>query len=188
MFGNSGREVVTQTFCSNTAEIAVIAAHLRKISGAWRFLVSFTNDSIQDSNLRLPGPLVWPGVIFEAVRVFGGVVIIKIALIPAYFAVVWDSHDATSVEFYGDREVGHDLRDDDVFVFLGVHESKGVMVVHHDGGDVLPPDVEHGLVYELSQTRLRVIGNRFPEGARIVASTKKPSFSSKKADKVSLFA
>jgi len=90
-FGNSGREVVTQTFCSSTADIVVIAAHLRKISGAWRFLVSATNDSIQDSNLRLPLPAVVPGVIFEPVRIFIGVAIIVVALIPAYFAIVWDS-------------------------------------------------------------------------------------------------
>lgn len=66
-----------------------------------------------------------------------------VPLVPAYLSVVWDVKDSAILEGEGDDEVGLEQWYDPVFIFFLVHECEGVMVLHHQDGDALAPDVQH---------------------------------------------
>lgn len=52
------------------------------------------------------------------------------------------------------------------------------MVLHHEDSIAFAPFVEHGAVYYVGKTPLRVISNRFPEDVWRITSTKEVSFAS----------
>ena len=139
MFGYIGRmPVLSQTFCSKAAAIVDIAVQRRKIFGECRLAVCSTNDSIQESSFLLPLTLVGSVVVFEPVWVFGGIIF---ALVPAYFAVIWDAQDSSMRELNGNYEVVEELWDDFVFVFFGVHKGQGVVFMHGDDNIAFAPDI-----------------------------------------------
>ena len=120
-----------------------IAVHLRKIGGEWRLAVWSTKDSIQDSSFLLPLSVVVAVVFFEPVWVL---LFMKLAFIPANFAVIGDTQNSAMGQWDGDDKVFHEHGDDLVFVLLGIHKGQGVVVVHHDADITLAPNFEHGLV------------------------------------------
>lgn len=95
IFGNNGREVLIQTFCSKAAAIVDIAVQRRKISGACRLSVWSMKDFIHDVNLRLPASVVMPSPIPQSVGVFIRVVF---AFVPPGLAVVGDAEGAVVEE------------------------------------------------------------------------------------------
>src|SRR6266581_2428733 len=73
----------------------------------------------------------------------------------------------------------------DIFIFFLIHESKGVMILHHYEAEPLAPDFEHGSIYDISKGTLRIIRNPFSLCRWIITSSKEPSLSSSKCNKVS---
>ena len=140
--------------------MVLIAVHLRKIGGEWRLAVWFTKDSIQDSSFLFPLSVVVAVEVFEPVWVR---LLIIFALVPTCLAIVWDSEYAAVGKRNGDYKVFHKNRNHPVFVFLGIHKGKCVVVMHHDNGDALTSDVDESLVDDFGEGGLGIVGDGFTE-------------------------
>lgn len=173
-FGYIGEEVMIQTFCSSTEARVAIAVHRRNRIGDSMLAVTSTKRSIHEASLRLPLPGVAAFIVLESFGVLGGVV----AFVPADFAIVGDPEGAPSVEWDLHGEAGFQLWDDLGLSFLWVHEGQGVMVVHHQGGDALAPQIEGRAVHDVCKAALGVEGDAFSNSSRIASSTVEPAFPS----------
>ena len=61
----------------------------------------------------------------------------------------------------GDCEVLAEEGEDAFFIAFGVHEGQGVVVLEHDDGDVHAPEFEEGLVDDVREGALGIVGNGF---------------------------
>ena len=165
--------------------MVLIAVHLRKIGGEWRLAVWATNESIQETNFLFPLSVVVAVEVFEPVWVR---LLIIFALVPTCLAIVWDSEYAAVGKRNRDYKVFHKDWNHPVFVFLGIHKGKSVVVMHHDDGDALTPDIEHCLVNDFSQGGLRIVGNGFTECGWVRASAKEPAFAIHEGDEITFLA
>lgn len=75
-------------------------------------------------------------------------------------------------------DVGLEAGCDLVFEDFGVHEGKGVVIVHDEDGVTGSPEAESGAVDYVGEASLRVISNCFPKGVWIVTSAKEMPFAS----------
>jgi len=85
------------------------------------------------------------------------------SFIPAGFSVVGYRQGPSFGEGDGDHEISHKLRDDSIFIGFLIQECDRIVVLHHNNGEVLPPELEHGEVHHVSKTTLRVISDSFSE-------------------------
>src|SRR6266403_5674715 len=162
--------------------MVLIAAHFRQINGASRTLVLSMKQSIHDRHFRLASPLVMGFVVPKPVDIRFSIII---PLVPAYLTIIGNGKGPAVLKGYLLHQHFLKLRDDNIFIFFLIHESKGVMVLHHYKARALAPNVEHGAVHDVGERPLRVICNGFPEGCRIISPSKKPPLSSSKANKIS---
>lgn len=121
-------------------------AHLRKSSGDSKLSVCSTNDSIQESNFRLPFASFTPGVVFESFWILDWVII---AFVPTDLAVIRDSEFTAVGQGYSLDEVVYDTGNDFVFEVFGIHEGDSVVVLEHNDDVVFPPDVKHGAIDDI---------------------------------------
>src|SRR5882762_8979540 len=137
-------------------------------------------DSIQDRHFLWTGSPVVTFVLFEPTLI--GLAIVT--FIPPRLAIIWYRHSPPMEE----RNLLHEqsLQDRYHFVLdlLWIHKRQRIVVLHHQNRRALSPDAEHRPVYDIRETTLRVICNRFPEGSWIIPSAKEPSSASSKRCKI----